>query len=388
MYANTAAAAAHSTPKTVQAIRTPPGLSSGSPGALITAATSTADATTVAPAAAQHRPVVGAGRAATRKDTKASTRATTVPPATSADWRLDMGLPLPVRSMGLRSGTPKCGQRPVAPTPVDEQLPGAMAEPRERAGFPSLRQLADRLAETGRPLARTTIHRALRDPHSNPDGALAVAELLADQLPAHERQRVETTLLAPLRSLRNSSVHGSRSRSGAGTPRTGAWDDADGAGFERVPPQDLDAEQSVLGAMLLSKDAITDVATILEKRDFCRPAHETIYQAVLDLDAQGEPADPITLAAALDRRGDLDRAGGAAYLHLLVQVLPTAAHVEYYAEIVHERAVLRRLAEAGAHIAQMAYAGGGDLEDMVRAAHAAIDAAVEPGQTDTPKAAQ
>ena len=137
------------------------------------------------------------------------------------------------------------------------------------------------------------------------------------------------------------------------------------SGFERVPPQDLDAEQSVLGGMLLSKDAIADVVTVLKGDDFYRPAHETIFNVILDLYGKGEPADPITLAAELTRRGEITRVGGSSYLHTLVNVVPTAANAEYYAEIVFERAVLRRLVEAGTRITQMGYAADGALEDIV-----------------------
>ncbi|WP_308295637.1 replicative DNA helicase [Streptomyces odontomachi] len=156
----------------------------------------------------------------------------------------------------------------------------------------------------------------------------------------------------------------------------GAWD-GDGTAFERVPPQDLEAEQSVLGGMLLSKDAIADVVEVLKGHDFYRPAHETVYQAILDLYAKGEPADPITVAAELTRRGEITRVGGAAYLHSLVQTVPTAANAEYYAEIVHERAVLRRLVEAGTRITQMGYAADGDVDEIVNSAQAEIYAVTE-----------
>ncbi|MEU5027120.1 replicative DNA helicase [Streptomyces milbemycinicus] len=155
---------------------------------------------------------------------------------------------------------------------------------------------------------------------------------------------------------------------------SGAWE---GAGFERVPPQDLDAEQSVLGGMLLSKDAIADVVEVLKGNDFYRPAHETVYQAILDLYAKGEPADPITVAAELTKRGEIARVGGASYLHTLVQSVPTAANAEYYAEIVHERAVLRRLVEAGTRITQMGYAADGDVDEIVNNAQAEIYAVTE-----------
>jgi replicative DNA helicase len=155
----------------------------------------------------------------------------------------------------------------------------------------------------------------------------------------------------------------------------GPWQTANA--FERMPPQDLEAEQSVLGGMLLSKDAIADVVEVLKGQDFYRPAHETTYQAILDLYAKGEPADPITVAAELTRRGELTRAGGPGYLHSLVQKVPTAANAEYYAEIVHERAVLRRLVEAGTRITQMAYAADGDVDEIVNSAQAEIYAVTE-----------
>lgn len=154
-------------------------------------------------------------------------------------------------------------------------------------------------------------------------------------------------------------------------------DDRGAAGFERVPPQDLDAEMSVLGGMLLSKDAIADVVEVLKGADFYRPAHETVYAAILDLYARGEPADPITVAAELTKRGELARVGGAPYLHSLVNAVPTAANAEYYAEIVHERAVLRRLVEAGTRITQMGYAADGDVDEIVNSAQAEIYAVTE-----------
>ncbi|WBB64555.1 replicative DNA helicase [Streptomyces sp. WMMC500] len=155
------------------------------------------------------------------------------------------------------------------------------------------------------------------------------------------------------------------------------WGSGAPAAFERVPPQDLDAEQSVLGGMLLSKDAIADVVEVLKGHDFYRPAHETVYTAILDLYARGEPADPITVSAELTKRGELARVGGASYLHTLVQSVPTAANAEYYAEIVHQRAILRRLVEAGTRITQMGYAADGEVDDIVNSAQAEIYAVTE-----------
>src|ERR1700756_4467404 len=126
--------------------------------------------------------------------------------------------------------------------------------------------------------------------------------------------------------------------------------------FGRQPPQDLAAEQSVLGGMLLSKDAIADVLERLRPGDFYRPAHQNIYDAVLDLYGRGEPADAVTVAAELDRRGLLRRVGGAPYLHTLISTVPTAANAGYYAGIVAEKATLRRLVEAGTRVVQYGYA--------------------------------
>ena len=119
-----------------------------------------------------------------------------------------------------------------------------------------------------------------------------------------------------------------------------------GVEFERTPPQDLQAEQSVLGGMLLSKEAIADVVEVLRSRDFYRPAHELIFEAVLDLYGRGEPADAITVSAELAKRGEIARAGGAPYLHTLISSVPTAANAGYYAKIVLDHAIMRRLVEA------------------------------------------
>ncbi len=135
--------------------------------------------------------------------------------------------------------------------------------------------------------------------------------------------------------------------------------------FERTPPQDLIAEQSVLGGMLLSKDAISDVVEILRERDFYRPAHELIYDVIVDLYGRGEPADAVTVSAELAKRGDIARAGGAPYLHTLISSVPTAANAGYYAKIVRERAIMRRLVEAGTKIVQLGYTVEGDVDEAV-----------------------
>src|SRR5690625_2649512 len=148
--------------------------------------------------------------------------------------------------------------------------------------------------------------------------------------------------------------------------------------YDRTPPQDIAAEQSVLGGMLLSKDAIADVVEELRGEDFYRPAHEMVYDAILDLYGRGEPADAITVAAELTKRGELGRVGGAAYLHTLIASVPTAANAGYYARLVRDQAVLRRLVTAGTRIAQLGYAtDGGDVDDLVNTAQAEVYAVTE-----------
>jgi replicative DNA helicase len=144
--------------------------------------------------------------------------------------------------------------------------------------------------------------------------------------------------------------------------------------FGRQPPQDEAAEQAVLGGMLLSKDAIADVLERLRPGDFYRPNHQCVYDAVLDLYGRGEPADAVTVAAELDRRGLLRRIGGAPYLHTLISTVPTAANAGYYAGIVAEKALLRRLVDAGTRIVQYGYAGaeGADVAEVVDRAQAEV----------------
>ena len=144
------------------------------------------------------------------------------------------------------------------------------------------------------------------------------------------------------------------------------------SGPDRTPPHDVAAEQSVLGAMLLSKDAIADVVEEIREADFYRPAHQIIFDAILDLYGRGEPADAVTVAAELTRIGEISRIGGATYLHTLVSMVPTAANANYYARIVREQAILRRLVEAGTRIVQMGYSQTGDVDQVVDRAQAEV----------------
>ncbi len=141
---------------------------------------------------------------------------------------------------------------------------------------------------------------------------------------------------------------------------------------ERTPPHDMAAEQSTLGGMLLSKDAVADVIETLRGADFYIPKHEIIFEAILSLYSHGEPTDVIAVTDELIKTGDLQRAGGADYLHTLTSIVPTAANAGYYASIVAERALLRRLVEAGTRIVQMGYKGEGDAIELVNNAQAEI----------------
>ncbi|GHJ60709.1 replicative DNA helicase [Nocardioides sp. OK12] len=141
---------------------------------------------------------------------------------------------------------------------------------------------------------------------------------------------------------------------------------------DRTPPQDMAAEQSVLGSMLISKDAISEVTERVRGGDFYRPSHETIHDAIIDLYGRSEPVDMVTVAAELQRRGELQKVGGAPYLHTLSANVPIAANAGYYAEIVREKAVLRRLVDAGTKIVQIGYAGEGEVDDIVDQAQAEV----------------
>ncbi|GLY32020.1 replicative DNA helicase [Kineosporia sp. NBRC 101731] len=163
---------------------------------------------------------------------------------------------------------------------------------------------------------------------------------------------------------------------------------SDGWDFEaRRPPQDVAAERSVLGGMLLSKDAIADVVEQIRGVDFYRPAHEAIFDAIVGLESRGEPADAVTVADELKKRGDLDRVGGPVYVHDLIAGVPTATNAGYYARIVAERAALRRLVDAGARISELGYGGsdgrgGGETKGIISEAVSTLQGATEGRSRD------
>jgi replicative DNA helicase len=163
-----------------------------------------------------------------------------------------------------------------------------------------------------------------------------------------------------------------RAANGGGVPVSVMEIAPRGEEFERTPPHDLAAEQCVLGGMLMSKDAISDVLEVIRPADHYRPAHQLVHEVILDLYSRGEPADAITVANELTKRGEIARVGGAPYLHTLIACVPTAANAGYYARIVRERAMLRRLVEVGTRIVQLGYSGDGDADEIVDRAEAEL----------------
>ena len=140
----------------------------------------------------------------------------------------------------------------------------------------------------------------------------------------------------------------------------------------RVAPHNLEAEQSTLGGMLLSQEAVAEVFEVVSGSDFYAPKHELIYNAVLSLFGKGEPTDVIAVTDELNKSGSLVKAGGADYLHSLTSYVPTAANASYYAKIVSDKAILRRLIDAGTRIAQSGYESQGEVEDLVNQAQAEV----------------
>lgn len=134
---------------------------------------------------------------------------------------------------------------------------------------------------------------------------------------------------------------------------------------ERLQPQNIEAERSVLGSLLIDRDAVIKIAPFLQAEDFYLETHGRIYAAILDLHERREPPDFVTLCDELERRGQLEFVGGASYLTSLINSVPTSIHVEYYAHIVERTAILRRLIEAAGKIAALAYEEAEDVDVVV-----------------------
>ncbi|MGI6142982.1 MAG: replicative DNA helicase [bacterium] len=142
--------------------------------------------------------------------------------------------------------------------------------------------------------------------------------------------------------------------------------------FDRVPPFSLEAEQSVLGAMFLEREAVLVAAEILQPEDFYRDAHRYIFEAILDLEERGRPADLVTVTETLRQQGRLDDVGGLAFVTTLAESVPTAANVEYYARIVEEKAILRRLIREATRIIQNSYEASTEAAAILDDAEQAI----------------
>ncbi len=154
---------------------------------------------------------------------------------------------------------------------------------------------------------------------------------------------------------------------------------------ERVPPHDLQAEESLLGAMLLSRDAIASAVEHCRTEDFYRPAHSHIFEAICSLYAQGEPADPVTVSDELNRADLLEAAGGAGNLIGLQSNTPAIANAARYARIVEEHALLRRLISVAGEIAEMGYSLPEDVAAAMDRAEALVFEVVERRVTDSLK---
>ncbi|MCL4426030.1 MAG: replicative DNA helicase [Firmicutes bacterium] len=142
--------------------------------------------------------------------------------------------------------------------------------------------------------------------------------------------------------------------------------------LERLPPQNLEAEQSVLGSMLIEKEAIARVQETLRAEDFYRDSHRIVYEVISGLFDRGEAVDLITVTEELRRRGHLESIGGVSYLTTLANLVPTAANVEYYARIVEEKSLLRALIKAATEIVARGYAAQEEIDDLLDGAEQLI----------------
>ncbi len=141
---------------------------------------------------------------------------------------------------------------------------------------------------------------------------------------------------------------------------------------DRLPPQNIEAEQSVLGSLLIDPNAIITVASFLRPEDFYREQHGEIYDAMLALHERREPIDLLTVCDELGRKEQLDAVGGAAYLTSVINMVPTSIHVEHYAHIVERTSILRHLIDAAGEIAGLAYQEIGEVEEIIDRAEAAL----------------
>ncbi len=142
--------------------------------------------------------------------------------------------------------------------------------------------------------------------------------------------------------------------------------------LDRIPPQNIEAEQAVLGAVLLEKDTLITISEILIVDDFYRTAHQRIYKSMINISETGEPVDLVTLTANLQNNKILEDIGGVTYLTDLVNAVPTAANAEYYAKIVKEKAIIRKLIKVTTEIASTSYSGNEDVNELISLAEKRI----------------
>jgi replicative DNA helicase len=142
--------------------------------------------------------------------------------------------------------------------------------------------------------------------------------------------------------------------------------------LRKVPPQNLEAESSVLGGILLENDAINLVLELLRPEDFYRESHRKIFRAMIELSDRSEPVDIITLSECLKNRGELEAVGGSSYLASINDFVPTAANISYYARIVREKAILRHLINAATDVATRGYEARGNVEELLDSAEKVI----------------
>ena len=168
-------------------------------------------------------------------------------------------------------------------------------------------------------------------------------------------------------------------RRGAAKPvSTPERDDVSG----RLPPQDLDAEQSVLGAMLLSEAAVSEATEVLKPEDFYRGGHGEIFAAMVDLYQSSEPIDQVSVCDRLDQRGSLDQVGGRPSVFALAEAVPVVTNARRYAEIVKEMALLRGLIRVGTEVAQLGYDRPGDTRELLDMAEQKVYEIAQNGTTE------
>lgn len=142
--------------------------------------------------------------------------------------------------------------------------------------------------------------------------------------------------------------------------------------LQKLPPQSIEAEESIISAVLLDNNTLLDVLEVLSPEDFYKTAHQKIFYVITELFTEGEPVDLVTLAERLKTKGLLETVGGAAYLAKIVDTAPFPANARHYAKIIHDKAVLRRMITAANDIVHRCYAESGNIDDVIDYAEASL----------------